>query len=165
MVSKAFRECLEDVYHGEQAGEVAFEAMLQTAENSEQRYILGSFMQLETEGKALIRPLLMKFGLPLLDDPDSRASGSAGAGELSQLPWADRFMALAQMVSSTYLPRYEELATLVSVDEDVDAYKLATFMGDHERALIAAANNIAANKADPMAPVTALLKFPLLRPL
>ena len=61
MVSRIFLECLSDVYHGEQTGEVAFEAMLASAENDEQHYILASLLQLETEGKALLRPTLMKY--------------------------------------------------------------------------------------------------------
>ena len=164
MVSGLFKECLADVYHGEQTGEVAFEAMLHGAENAEQSYILGSFLQLETEGKALLRPVLMKCGLLMIDHPDARPNGVAGAEGLSQLPWTEQFSALADMVKATYLPRYEELVTLVSADEDSEAYKVAQFMGDHERALIAAAENIALGKPDPILPVAKLLNFPLSKP-
>lgn len=164
MVSNEFKECLLDVYHGEQTGEVAFERMLHQAENEDQRYILGSLMQLETEGKAIIRPILLKCGLSMLDMPDCRSNGASAANQMNQMPWAERFAATAELVKSNFLPRYEELATLVSPDEDPDAYAVAKFMGDHEHALIATAEKIALGEPDPVAPVAEILNFPLKRP-
>jgi hypothetical protein len=163
MVSNDFKECLLDVYQGEQTGEVAFELMLHGAEDNEQRYILGSLMQLETEGKAIIRPILLKCGLSMLDIPDSRSNGANAANQMNQMPWAERFAATAELVKSNFLPRYEELATLVSLEEDPDAFKVANFMGDHERALIATSEKIALGDANPTAPVVELLHFPLKR--
>ena len=63
MVRPAFLEALQDVYHGEQFGEAFFEALLPHAVDHEQRYILGSLLQLESEGKAIMRPVLTKLGL------------------------------------------------------------------------------------------------------
>lgn len=45
-----------------------------------------------------------------------------------------QFRALHEIVKADFLPRYEELATLVTADEDAEAARLAAFMGDHERA-------------------------------
>lgn len=64
-------------------------------------------------------------------------------------------------VKENYLPRYLELVTLVSESEDPEAAKLAKFMGDHERALVATAENIILGREDPASPVVALLHFPL----
>ena len=164
MVTSAFKKCLLDVYHGEQTGEVAFELMLHQAEDEEQRYILGSLLQLETEGKAIVRPILLKSGLSMLDVPESRVNGAAAADQMNQMPWKERFAATAELVRTNFLPRYEELATLVSPDEDPVAYKVAKFMGDHERALIATSEKIAAGESDPAQPVVQLLHFPLKRP-
>jgi len=164
MLSNAFKECLLDVYHGEQTGEVAFELMLGQAEDDEQKYILGSLLQLETEGKAMLRPILLKSGLSLLDLPDSRVNGSAAAEQMNQLAWPDRFVSIAELVKTSFLPRYEELATLVSPEEDLEAFKVAKFMGDHERALIAASERIARGESDPAQPIVELLHFPLRRP-
>ncbi len=161
MVSKVFLECLSDVYHDEQTGEAAFEAMLAIAEDDQQRYILASLMQLETEGKAIIRPTLMKYGISLMETPEVRTTASAAAGEINQLPWTERFGALADMVKNVYLPRYEELASLVTAEEDPEAFRIAQFMGDHERALVAASEKVATGQSDPMEPVVALLHFPL----
>jgi hypothetical protein len=164
MVSKAFTECLIDVYRGEIVGEAVFGGMLELAGNVQQRYILGSMLQFETEGKAIIRPLLMRLGLSMLEDSDGRTAGAAGAARLNVLPWVERFAALEEAVKTKYLPRYLELATLVSAEEDQEAARLAAFMGTHERAIVAIAANIAGHKPDPVAPIANLLNFPLPRP-
>lgn len=163
MVSHVFRECLLDVYLGEHAGEAAFEAMLSGAEDDEQRYVVGTLLQGETEGKVLMRPLLSRLGLPLLDLGNMAAGGASAGQQLSQLPWRERFGALAEVVRNNYLPRYEELATLVSAEEDAEAARIARFMGDHERALIAVAENVMQGIPDPAAPFAAILHFPLAR--
>ena len=165
MVSKAFTECLVDVYRGEVVGEAVFGRMLELAEDMQQRYVLGSMLQFETEGKAIIRPILMRLGLSMLEDPEGRTAGTAGAARLNALPWVERFAALQEAVKSKYLPRYLELATLVSAEDDAEAARLAAFMGAHERAIVAVAGNVAEGKPDPVAPIVKLLHFPLLLPV
>lgn len=165
MATKAFTECLIDVYRGEIAGEAVFGGMLEIADDARQRYILGSLLQLETEGKAILRPLLMRLGLSMLEDSESRSGGTAGAAGLNALPWAERFAMLQEVVKTTYLPRYLELATLVSADEDGEAARIAAFMGSHERAVVAVAGNVVSGEPDPVAPIAALLHFPLPHPV
>ena len=164
MVTKAFKECLIDVYRGEVAGEAAFETMLGTADGIEQQYVIGSLLQFETEGNAIIRPLLMRLGLSMLEDSEGRAGGAAGGAHLGSLPWVERFVALRSLVEANYLPRYLELGTLVSAEEDPEAARIAAFMGTHERAVVELAANVMVGQADPAAPVTTLLHFPLPRP-
>ncbi|MEL6569633.1 MAG: hypothetical protein AAFQ22_14555 [Pseudomonadota bacterium] len=164
MVSPMFREALLDVYHGEQFGEAFFEALVPFAEDDAQRYTLGSLLQLETEGKAVMRPVLTKLGLPLDEDPASRPRGVKSADMLREMPWCDQFDAMAAGIRAKGLPQYEELASLVTAEEDTEAFALATFMGDHERAILAVSENIAAGRQDPVAPVVELLKFPLIKP-
>ena len=164
MVSRIFLDALLAVYHGEHLGEAVFETMLPTAESDEQRYMLGSLLQLESEGKMVMRPLLMKFGLPLDENPESRSNGVAGAGGLMEMSWREKFAAMAASIEVRGLPQYEELATLISADEDAEAYRLAEFMGAHERAILAASENIAAGHPDPVAPVVEILHFPLIKP-
>jgi hypothetical protein len=164
MASKEFQECLIDVYRGELTGEVAFESMLGSAETDEERYVLGTMLQFETEGKAMIRPLLMRLGLPMFDDPNGRSDGVAASTAMNSLPWLERFGTMREIVEANYLPRYEELAMLITAEEDSEAARIATFMGNHERALVQLADNIIAGRPDPAAPVAKLLHFPLPRP-
>lgn len=165
MVSKEFKECLVDVYQGELAGEAVMEVMLSAAETPEQTYVLGSLLQLETEAKALIRPMLVKCGLSILDMSGGMSEGEAAIREMNALPWVERFTAIRDVTQAQYLPRYEELATLVTVEEDRDAATLAVFMGDHERAVISMAEGVIAGVSDPAAPVIDLLRFPLPKPV
>src|SRR5262249_2077209 len=164
MVTKAFEECLIDVYRGEVAGEAVFETMLGTTDGVQQQYVIGSLLQLETEGKAIIRPLLMRLGLSMLEDPEGRAGGAAGGAHLGSLPWVERFVTLRSLVEANYLPRYLELGTLVSAEEDGEAARIAAFMATHERAVVELAGDVLSGKAGPAPPAAVLLHFPLPRP-
>ena len=164
LAPKIFKECLRDVYCSEQAGEVTFEALLQGAKNDEERYMLGSFLQMETEAKVLMRPVLMKMGISILDDPDAHAKGMVGIRELNEMPWELRFDVMAKVTTKRFLPKYEELATLIHADDDTESFELAVFLGDHERALIEAFENIAAGRPNPIEPIISLLKYPISRP-
>src|SRR5262245_46208139 len=107
MAAKEVPECAVDLARGEGAGEAAFEAMLGNADGVQQRYVIGSLLQFETEGKAIIRPLLMRLGLSMLEDPEGRAGGASGGAQLSSLPWVERFAMLRGLVEANYL-RSEE---------------------------------------------------------
>ena len=165
MVSQNFKDSLVGIYRGEQVGEAIFETAIKHAENEEQLYILGSLLQLETEGKALLRPVISKLGLSVAIDPDAQPEGEAAANGIQQLAWHERFGAMAQGIERVFLPKYEALATFVTEEEDADAYKLAQFMGDHERAIMQACANVAAGKSNPIQPVVDILHFPLAEPV
>lgn len=164
MVAKAFTECLADIYRGEVIGEAAFGGMLEVAADIQQRYILGSLLQLETEGKAIVRPLLLRLGLSLVESGEGRAAGLGAAARLNALPWSERFAALQEALRSKYLPRYLELSTLVAPDEDPEAARIAAFMARHEQALLAVAENIVSGKQNPVEPIVGLMHFPLPQP-
>ncbi|NML94113.1 hypothetical protein [Novosphingobium olei] len=164
MVSARFKECLLDVYLSVYAAEAVFEVMLVRAQDGEQRYILSTLLQAETEAKVVMRPLLTRLGLPITDSEGTSVGGAAAANQLSSLPWTDRFDALGDMIRATYLPRYLELATLVTPEEDAEAAAIARFMGEHEQAVLQVADNVVQGVPDPAAPLAALLHFPLVRP-
>jgi len=161
MLSREFKECLVDVYHGEVAGEIASEILLSDAKNPDEKHILGTLLQFETEGKAIMRPLLSSCGLELQETPESRSGGTALGTEMRKLPWKERFATLHDLVASNYLPRYEELATLVSEEENAAAARIAKFMGKHERAFVEVARRISMGLPDPVSPIVDLLHFPL----
>lgn len=161
MNNSEFAENLLGVYHGEQLGEVLFSTMLQSAENDEQHFILASLMQLETEGKAVMRPVLARLNMSLADNSDAIAEGATVARSMTSMSWTDKFAAMASAVRDVYLPKYEELQGLMSADEDAAAHKLAVFMGEHERVVLAVFENVAAGKSEPTAPLSTFLHFPL----
>ena len=159
-MNKRFKECLLDVYHAEQTGEVIFESMLRYAQNKEERFILGSMLQLETEAKAIMRPSLVQLEQPIEEEKLSREQGIIIGEIFKEIPFAELMQNIEQSVRNIYLPQYEELETLIT-EEDSDYFKLAKFMGDHERALLLSAENINSNFDDPMKPVTEMLRFPI----
>ena len=57
--------CINELYQSEVLGEAAFLALMKAARSERDRYQFGTFLQLETETKARLRPFLLKHGLEL----------------------------------------------------------------------------------------------------
>jgi hypothetical protein len=112
-MNKKFKECLTEVYLGEQAGEMIFESLLANAEGDNQRYIFSNMLQLETEGKAIMRPLLVKLGIPIEENKLLRDQGLEIAESFKEMSFTEKFENIYQSVKNYYLPQYEELSTLV----------------------------------------------------
>ena len=115
-----------------------------------QSYILGSLLQLETEGKLVMRPLILELGLPLADNENAIAEGAPAAQAMMKMSWTDKFIAIVSIIREHGLPQYEALAGMVSAEEKNATHALAVFMGEHERIILAAAENLVAGKNDPM---------------
>ena len=77
------------------------------------------------------------------------------------MSWTNKFFAIASIIREQGLPQYEAPAGMVSAEKEKAAYDLALFMGEHERVVLAAAENMVAGKKDPMAPLAKILNFPL----
>ncbi len=159
-MNKKFKECLTEVYLGEQAGEMIFDSLLTMAEDDDQRYIFSNMLQLETEGKAIMRPLLVKLGIPIEENITLRNQGLEMAESFKGITFKEQFENIYQSVKNYYLPQYEELSALVD-EEDSEACFIANFMGEHERSILLAADNIIKDKQDPVKPIRDLLRFPL----
>jgi len=149
-----------EVYLGEQAGEMIFESMLAMAEDDKQRYIFSNMLQLETEGKAIMRPLLVKLGIPIEENKSLRNQGLEIAESFKGMSFKEQFENIHNSVKNIYLPQYEELSTLVD-EEDSEAYFIANFMGEHERSILLAAENIIKDKPNPVKPIRDILRFPI----
>ena len=161
-MNQKFKECLLEVYLGEQAGEMIFEAMLPKAEDENQRYIFSNMLQLETEGKAIMRPLLVKLDIPIEENKLLRQQSLEIAENFVGMTFKEQFENIYQSVKNHYLPQYEELLTLVNEEEDDDeAFFIANFMGDHERSILLASENIINDVSDPVQPIRDLLRFPI----
>jgi hypothetical protein len=152
---------LEEFYQGEVLGEAMFDAMLAPLSDAAERYKMALMLQLETETKARLRPVLAAQGLPVQEDPQMRPRGEQFARDLASSSWQEKMSALHRAVADTYLPRYRELAgclpaTLRAVGES---------MVEHEQALVDMTwreLNGQADRSDE--PLLKLLQFPLKRP-
>ena len=90
-MNQKFKECLSEVYLGEQAGEMIFDSLLTMAEDDDQRYIFSNMLQLETEGKAIMRPLLVKLGIPIEENITLRNQGLEMAENFKGLTFKEQF--------------------------------------------------------------------------
>ena len=159
-MNKQFKECLTEVYLGEQAGEMIFESLLKNSLDPNQRYIYSHMLQLETEGKAIMRPLLMRLEIPIEENEDMRNQGVEIAARFNEMTFKEQIENIYQSVKDYYLPQYEELSTLLD-EEDSEAFLIANFMGEHERSILHASDNIIKEKSNPLKPIKDILKFPL----
>ena len=144
-MNKKFKECLLEVYHSEQVGEMIFEYLLKNAQNKEERYIYGSMLQFETEAKAVMRPLLSKLDLPIGEEIVSRERGIEIGLSLKEVPFKELMKDVEKSIENHYLPLYEELESLADEEEAEERF-VSKFMGDHERALLLTAQNFILDK-------------------
>ena len=159
-MNSKFKECLLEVYHAEQTGEIIFESMVRYAKNPNESFVFGSMLQLETEAKAIMRPTLVKLELPILENPISREQGIKVGEVFREMPFNELIENIYTSVKNIYLPQYAELETLITEDEK-EGFELGKFMGDHERALLEASDNIIKENEAFMEPVTEMLRFPI----
>lgn len=161
MADPAYLKGVSELYQGEVLGEVVFGGLLKTAENDEQRYKLGTMLQLETETKARLRPVVFRYGLELADDPAVRAEGLSAVEAMSPMPWHQKMQSVHDVIRNRYIPRYKEIAAIAPAEDR----EIAESMVEHETALFEMARRELSGMADrSVDPVAALLKYPLPRP-
>ena len=68
MTDTKYPECLRELIESEIFGEAVSLALLEVAKNKRERYQLASLLQLETETKARLRPLLYKYNVSLSEN-------------------------------------------------------------------------------------------------
>ena len=148
---------LIELYQGEVLGEVVFDALLATAENADQRWKLSMLLQLETETKARLRPVLAALGIDLAESAEMRSQGLALAASLGPLPWAEKMSTIYVLLSETFVPRYEQIEASFTGNSEA-----AKSMVEHETALMEMARREAAGESEGSAAgVEALLTHPI----
>ncbi len=130
MSLKEFKIGFSELYQGEVIGEVVFSRLLERFGSENQRYKLGSLLQLETETKARLRPAAMEIGLDLVELDESRDKGNEFYRTFEGMDWKAAMAHLATMVEP-YVKRYREIAETAPPE-----YKeLADSMVVHEQSI------------------------------
>src|SRR5208337_3702292 len=161
MADSAFLKGVVELYQGESMGEVLFGELLRTAENDDQRYKLGTLLQMESETKVRLRPWLFRHRLDLSGDAAVRAEGLSIAENLGRMIWLQKITAMHDAMRDRIIPRYKEIAAIAPAEDQ----EMARSMVEHESALLEMARREMSGMADRSAePVVALLKCPLPRP-
>jgi hypothetical protein len=144
-----------ELYSGEVIGEGLASRWLALAESSEQKFKLSLFLQLESEAKVRLRPLLARLCLSLVEDASQRSAGAAAAEQFAKQPWVDAMQSLADL-SRPYLRRYE---ALLHAARESDLANIA-FMVAHEQAVVTIAEKESQGDPSSTVELQRLLAYP-----
>lgn len=122
--------CTRELYESEIVGESLFLALVEEAKTLRDRYHLGTLLQLESETKARLRPLLYKHAVSLVEDADLSLVELAVAAYRDST-WQD-FMSLNVPVVTDFLRRFEAIAEMGD-PEDADVLQS---MVHHEASIL-----------------------------
>jgi hypothetical protein len=148
-----------ELYAAEVSGEGLASRWLELSSVPDHRYKLGLFLQLESEAKVRIRPLLARHGLDLVEDQRDRSAGAAEAEKFASMPWKAAMAELA-VLAVPYRDRFQALLAVAPPDDT----PLVSFMAHHEASVIRFAQREAAGEASAAAELLPLLLCPLGRP-
>ena len=150
----------EFFYQGEQIGEVVSSFFVAREPDPVRRYKWATLLQLETETKARLRPLLMRLGLGVEQtDISAQAAGftEAAAGKT----WHEQMQEIAA-VTDFYL---EKFRAIEAAAPDGEEREMARAMVAHETAINNfAKREVAGDSANSEADMAAQLSWPLPRP-
>ena len=119
-----------ELYQGEVEGEGLFSTLLGTCP-PEHAYGVALLLQLESEAKARLRPLLWRLDIPLVENESMRAAGIQFANRLEGMDWREAMLQLAEL-ARPFRDRYRALET-AAPDEDKP---YVSFMVAHEITVI-----------------------------
>jgi hypothetical protein len=156
MERKAYLEGVAALYSGEVWGEAFASRWLEQCTDSHHKHVLSMVLQMESEAKVRLRPLLASLGLSLVEEQGQREAGAAAVAEYSKLPWADAMRAVANLAR----PYRDQYQALLDVAPLADAPTVG-YMVAHEQALMGYAERVAAGDARADAELLPLLAHPL----
>jgi len=126
-----YRNGIGELYAAEVLGENLANRWLQLATDADQKYKLALFLQLESEAKVRLRPLLARHGISLVEDAQLKTDGAAEAEHFAAQPWKEAMATLAKL-ALPYAHRFQALLEAAPA-EDVP---LIRFMVDHELSVV-----------------------------
>jgi hypothetical protein len=150
-----YRAGLQVLYDGEVMGERLSLALYAAARTPQAAEHFAAILQLETETKARLRPLLLKYGMNLAEAADLSGIPARLAGYADQT-WRDYTAATASRLTRV-LRDYEAIAALGPPEDQPILQAVVA----HEAALLEWARAEAAGETDQsLAAITGLLCFP-----
>jgi hypothetical protein len=153
----AYLEGVAALYSGEVWGEAFASRWLEHCTDARQQHVLSMVLQMESEAKVRLRPLLASLGLSLVEEQSQRSAGAAAVEPYLALGWPDAMRAMAELAR----PYRDQYQALLDVAPPSDAPMIA-YMVAHEQALMSFAQRVAAGDARADAALLHLLAHPLL---
>jgi hypothetical protein len=149
---------LMELFQGEVIGESLFDRMLPNCEDSRQRYVVGTMLQLETETKARLRQAAAERGMDFWEDDNERTAGEGMARDLASASWEDKMRAIHDVLRDTYVPRYKEIAATAPAEDK----ELADYMVVHETSLFETTRReLAGDTENSIETILPQLRYPL----
>lgn len=108
MTTAEYPACLRKLIESEIFGEAVSLALLEVAKTDRDRYQFATLLQLETETKARLRPLLYKHGVSLSEEMPLEQIDGIVQGYLAG-NWED-FAVANKAIVETFLSRFREIA-------------------------------------------------------
>jgi hypothetical protein len=146
---------IASLYAAEVLGEGLASRWLELCSDRKQRYNLSLFLQLESEAKVRLRPLLARHGLTLVEDQRQRAAGASVAEQFAAVPWREAMATLAEL-ALPYVHRFQALMD-VAPPEDVPWIR---FMVNHEQTIVRIAGREAAGESIMASELVVMLSHP-----
>jgi hypothetical protein len=156
---EAYLAGVAELYAAEVLGEGLASRWLELSTVPDHRYKLGLFLQLESEAKIRLRPLLSRYGLSLVEDERQRSAGAGVAERFASVPWTAAMAELA-VLAVPYRDRFRALLA-VAPAQDVP---LVSFMVHHEAAVIRMAQRESVGDGSMEHELLPMLLCPIARP-
>ncbi len=130
MVELTYPACLREMYTGEVFGEAFAHALMLVAKNDRERHHFAVLMQLETETKARLRPVLYAHGVSLEQTADlSQIDAVVSAYKTMEYR---EFAELLRPRIEWFVNRYEAIAKLAPESDQETALSMVR----HEQAIL-----------------------------
>jgi len=102
-----YPECIRELYDSEIYGEAIFLALIEVSNSEREKYHFGTLLQLETETKARLRPLLSKHQISL-QEHDVSSQIKDVVGFYQSVDWQE-FLAGMRSGIVDFLARFQEI--------------------------------------------------------
>ena len=155
----AYLTGIAELYAAEVLGEGLASRWLELSSDPDQKYKLGLFLQLESEAKVRLRPLLARYGLNLVEQQSQRSAGATVAEKFASMSWRAALADLA-VLAAPFRDRFQALLN-VAPPEDVP---WVTFMVNHEAAVVRIAQREAEGGRSMEHDLLPMLLYPMARP-
>ena len=133
-------------------------ALWKAAKNEREKYHFGCFLQLETETKARLRPLLIKYGFDLEEGVDHEQNQGLVAG-YQAADYTDFLTGMKPMIED-FLQRFKEIAALGPQEDQ----EILQSMIPHEEAFLHWIDKELAGEEGAMDAVLDIVQYPIPKP-
>ena len=152
----AYLQGIAALYSGEVWGEAFASRWLEQCTDRHRKHVLSMLLQMESEAKVRLRPLLSRLGLSLIEEQSQRLAGAAAVDEFCKLAWPDAMRSLADLAR----PYRDQYQALLDLAPPADA-PMVGYMVAHEQAIVRFAERVATGDSSADAELLPLLAHPL----